>query len=187
MSTVGQREILTQKRVVAFFRDVLDYTYLGYWKEREGNSNVEKELLSNWLTQQGHNDRIIQKVLFNLDKTVALGGSKSLYDANRELYSLLRYGVKVLPDVGEQTTTIWLIDWANPRNNDFAVAEEVTVYGVNDKRPDLVLYVNDSPWCAGAETFHCGGVRGHPPEPRQPEKGIHSALLRHGTARDGGE
>src|SRR5205085_6836137 len=27
-------------------------------------------------------------------------------------------------------------------NNDFAIAEEVTVGGVHDKRPDLVLYVN---------------------------------------------
>ena len=66
----------------------------------------------------------------------------TLYDANREVYGLLRYGVKVKPDVGEQNVTVWLIDWANPDNNDFAIAEEVTVFGVNDKRPDIVLYVN---------------------------------------------
>ena len=30
MSTVGQREILTQRRVIAFFRDVLGYAYLGH-------------------------------------------------------------------------------------------------------------------------------------------------------------
>jgi type I site-specific restriction-modification system R (restriction) subunit len=41
--------------------------------------------------------------------------------------SLLRYGVKVKPDVGEQTETVWLIDWENPEANHFAVAEEVTV------------------------------------------------------------
>jgi type I restriction enzyme, R subunit len=35
-----------------------------------------------------------------------------------------------------------LIDWEKPLNNDFAVAEEVTVEGVNTKRPDVVLYVN---------------------------------------------
>ena len=34
------------------------------------------------------------------------------------------------------------IDWKNPGNNDFAIAEEVTVRGENTKRPDLVLYVN---------------------------------------------
>ena len=41
-----------------------------------------------------------------------------------------------------QTVTVWLIDWENPENNDFALAEEVTVHGHHTKRPDIVLYVN---------------------------------------------
>ncbi len=142
MSTVGEREIRTQRRAVAFFREALDYAYLGDWTDRDRNSNIEKTLLTEWLTRQDHSDRIISKVLFELDKAAALGGSKTLYDANREVYGLLRYGVKVQPDVGEQNVTVWLIDWANPDNNDFALAEEVTVAGENTKRPDLVLYVN---------------------------------------------
>jgi type I restriction enzyme R subunit len=142
MSEVGQREIRTQKRVVEFFRAALGYAYLGHWKDREGNANVEAGLLTDWLKRQGHNDKIIKKVLFELNRAAALGGSKTLYDANRELYGLLRYGVKVRPEVGEQTETVWLIDWANPDNNDFGVAEEVTVLGANTKRPDVVLYVN---------------------------------------------
>lgn len=142
MSTVGQREILSQQRVIAFFRHALGYAYLGHWKDREGNSNVEEAELTKWLKRQGHNEKIVGKVLFELNKAIALGGSKTLYDANRDVYGLLRYGVKVKPDVGEQNVTIWLIDWTNPGNNDFAVAEEVTVFGVNDKRPDIVLYVN---------------------------------------------
>ena len=44
--------------------------------------------------------------------------------------------------MGEQNVTVWLIDWENPGNNDFGIAEEVTVRGENAKRPDLVLYVN---------------------------------------------
>ena len=60
----------------------------------------------------------------------------------REVYGLLRYGVKVQPGAGEQNVTVWLIDWENPTRNDFAIAEEVTVVGDNTKRPDLVLYVN---------------------------------------------
>jgi type I restriction enzyme R subunit len=142
MSTVGQREILAQKRVIAFFRDALGYAYLGYWKDREGNSQIEEALLTDWLRRQGHGDRLIGRVLFDLRKAAALGGSKTLYDANREVYGLLRYGVKVKPEVGEQTVTVWLVDWENPAKNDFAVAEEVTVYGVYTKRPDIVLYVN---------------------------------------------
>jgi len=142
MSSVGQREIQTQKRVLAFFQEALGYAYLGHWKDREGNSNVEEALLTDWLKRQGHSDKIIAKVRFELDKAVALGGSKTLYDANREVYGLLRYGVKVRQEVGKQTQTVWLIDWAHPGNNDFGVAEEVTVLGVNTKRPDVVLYVN---------------------------------------------
>ena len=38
--------------------------------------------------------------------------------------------------------TVWLIDWKRPENNDFAIAEEVTVAAANakahDKRPDIV-------------------------------------------------
>jgi type I restriction enzyme, R subunit len=99
-------------------------------------------LLSAWLKRQGHDDKIIVKVLYEIGKAKALGGGKNLYDANREFYGLLRYGVKVKPDVGEQTITVWLIDWKNPENNDFGIAEEVTIAGLHDKRPDLVLYIN---------------------------------------------
>ena len=142
MSTVGEREIRTQQRVIAFFRDALGYAYLGNWQDRADNRNVEKGLLTDWLKRYGHGDKIIDKALHELGKAAALGGSKTLYAANREVYGLLRYGVKVRPGVGEQTITVWLIDWENPGNNDFAIAEEVTVVGENTKRPDLVLYVN---------------------------------------------
>ena len=142
MSTVGEREIRTQRRVIDFFQDALDYAYLGNWQDRADNRNVEKALLTDWLKRYGHGNKIIDKALHELGKAAALGGSKTLYAANREVYGLLRYGVKVRPGVGEQTITVWLIDWENPGNNDFAIAEEVTVVGDNTKRPDLVLYVN---------------------------------------------
>lgn len=142
MNAVGQREIQTQQRALNFFRNTLGYAYLGHWKDREGNANIEEGMLSDWLRRQGHSEKIIGKALFELGKAAALGGSKTLLDANREVYSLLRYGVKIKPDVGEQTGTVWLIDWDNPNQNDFGVAEEVTVLGVNTKRPDVVIYIN---------------------------------------------
>ena len=142
MNTVGHQEIHTQRRVIAFFRDALGYTYLGNWQDRVDNSNVEEGLLTDWLKRNGHGESVINKVLRELDKASALGGSKTLYEANRELYSLLRYGVKVRRDVGEPNVTVWLMDWENPANNDFAIAEEVTVSATNSKRPDIVLYVN---------------------------------------------
>ena len=40
------------------------------------------------------------------------------------------------------TETVHLIDWKNPDKNDFAIAEEVTLAGNHERRPDLVLYIN---------------------------------------------
>lgn len=142
MTPVGDLERLAQNRVVHFFTKSLGYDYLGNRKDRPDNHNVEESRLTKWLNAQSHSDKIISKALYELGKASAPGGSKTLYDANREVYSLLRYGVKVQPDVGEQNVTVWLIDWNNPGKNDFAIAEEVTVAGENNKRPDIVLYVN---------------------------------------------
>ncbi len=145
MSTVGQKEIKTQERVVKLFRDNLSYDYLGDWKHRLGNGNIEDEYLRPFLEKQGYTEILINRALFELKK-VAGDQIKSLYDINKEVYDLLRYGVRVREDVGEHTQTVWLIDWKNPLNNHFAIAEEVSVHGsdpkAHAKRPDVVLYVN---------------------------------------------
>ena len=142
MDTIGQKEFLTQRRVISFFQLALGYNSLGNWKERTGNRNVEAEFLTDWLKGQGHSDKIIERAVSQVRKAADLGGSKTLYSANREVYGLLRYGVKIQPEVGEQHKTVWLLDWKNPDNNYFGIAEEVTVSGENVKRPDIVLYVN---------------------------------------------
>lgn len=99
MSQIGQKEILTQLHVKQVFENQLGYDYLGHWKDHENNSNIEEGLLTNWLNKQGHSDKIIGKVLYELGKAKAVSGTKTLYDANREVYSKLRYGVKVSPGV----------------------------------------------------------------------------------------
>ncbi len=142
MSTVGDPEREVQARVVAFFQDALGYEYLGDWRDRPDNRNVEEERLRAWLTRRGYRQKVIDRALFQLNQAAALGGNTRLYDANRAVYGLLRYGVRVRAEVGEQTETVWLIDWENPESNEFAIAEEVTVRGHHTKRPDLVLYVN---------------------------------------------
>ena len=94
MSTVGQIEKRTQTRVVKLFRQALGYEYLGNWIDREGNRNIEAELLTAFLNKQGHDDALVGKVLYQLEKAAG-DTSKSLYDRNRAVYDLLRYGVKV--------------------------------------------------------------------------------------------
>ncbi|MEI2689030.1 MAG: HsdR family type I site-specific deoxyribonuclease [Anaerolineae bacterium] len=141
MSTVGQKERATQNRVVKLFSSTLKYAYLGNWEERPNNSNVEQAYLRAFLGRQGYSQTLIDRALHELLKTAG-DQSKSLYDVNKAVYSLLRYGIKVKADVGEATETVHLINWQEPLTNDFAIAEEVTVAGEHSKRPDVVLYVN---------------------------------------------
>lgn len=142
MTDVGQIELKAQKRVVGLFSDRLGYTYLGNWQDNPTNPNVDAERLRANLERRGYDDTLITKALEQLDKACRLGGGRDLYEANRDVYVLLRYGVRVRAEAGEQKQTVWLIDWDDVEANDFGIAEEVTVSGQNTKRPDLVLYVN---------------------------------------------
>lgn len=145
MNPVGQIEKQTQQRVVALFREQLQYDYLGNWIDREGNRNIEVGLLRAWLRQRGVDDALITRAIRQLEKAAG-DTNKSLYDRNRAVYDLLRYGVKVKAEAGEPFQTVWLVDWQHPERNHFAIAEEVTLTGADakahGKRPDVVLYVN---------------------------------------------
>jgi type I restriction enzyme R subunit len=141
MSKIGQPERITQKRVIKLFVEELGYSYLGDWTERAGNSNIEIGLLSAFLVKSGYTAAHISKVVFAL-RTEALHPNRSLYDNNKKVYSLLRYGVSVKTEAGVVSETVKLINWDQPLLNDFAIAEEVTLHGGHERRPDLVLYVN---------------------------------------------
>jgi type I restriction enzyme R subunit len=142
VSDVGQRERPVQDRVVLLFADRLGYRYLGNRQYRPGNANIEQEDLRTWLRKRGTSETLITRALHRLTQAAALGEGRTLYEANREVYGLLRYGAKVREAAGEPNQTVRLIDWEKPEHNDFAVAEEVTVFGQVTKRPDVVLYVN---------------------------------------------
>lgn len=142
MSDVGQPERKTQNRAIKLFQEQLGYEYGGKWEDRAGNSNIEEGLLRQNLLARGYDEVVITRAINDLHKAAAVGGARSLYDANHAVYDLLRYGVKVKRGVADQFETIKLIDWDDPNANYFVVAEEVSIKGEHNKRPDVVLYVN---------------------------------------------
>ena len=142
MSTVGERERATQDRVLAHLQEALGYTSIGDLQDRADNQNVDHDLLIPWLRDRGYEDQLIKRAVHDLDLARAVGGARSLYEANEEVYRQLRYGIGVRRGAGEQTVVVKLIDWDHPDQNSFTVAEEVTIDGINTKRPDIVLYVN---------------------------------------------
>jgi type I restriction enzyme R subunit len=103
-------ERITQNRVVKLFQNDLEYTYLGNWEEREGNSSIEEELLKAYLLRKGYSDAQSKKAIFEL-KEVATNFNDSLYTTNKKVYKKLRYGVQVKVSAGDNYETIKLINW----------------------------------------------------------------------------
>jgi type I restriction enzyme R subunit len=128
VNAVGQPERATQNRVIALFRDELRYRYLGDWTDRDGNSNIDEGLLAAWLTKCRYSPAQISKALYDL-RTEADSHSRTLYGNNQAVYKLLRYGVDVKTEAGKVTEKVHLINWHEPEQNDFAIAEEVTLKG----------------------------------------------------------
>ena len=140
MSSINKAERETQQRVIKLFTEGLGYRYLGD-KTDTDNSCIEADVLTAWLKKRGIDQQHINRAVEQL-KREALNPNRKLYENNKTVYQLLRYGVQVQAQAGQNTETIHLIDWADPDANDFAIAEEVTLRGNLERRPDLVLYIN---------------------------------------------
>ncbi len=67
---------------------------------------------------------------------------------NLDFHQLLARGFEVpleKPDGSKEFRHIHAIDWENPGANDFLVVNQLPIHGQNDRRPDLVIYVNGFP------------------------------------------
>ena len=145
-SHIGEPERKVQERLVTLFKQQLGYHYLGNYEYRENNRNIEKNLLFDYLMSTLlWTENEAKKAIGELEKE-AICTPQNMDVQNQKVYSVLRYGVEVSPDNGTKKRTVNFIDWDNPENNHFAIAEEVTINSSSPesftKRPDLVIYVN---------------------------------------------
>lgn len=142
MATVDAEKKL-QNRVLHWLVDDLGYTYLGNLEDID-NTPVKEELLKANLKKRGYTDDQIKTAISELVGRVN-NQSDTLYQINRSVYSLLRYGRQGAKDANGHRQTVHYIDWDDIGKNDFFVAEEVSVLRfdkVTRKRPDVVLYIN---------------------------------------------
>ena len=145
-SHIGEPERPVQNRVLALFKEKLKYEYLGNYEYRTCNRNIERKFLFDYLmsTKKWSKDEA-KRAITKLEKE-AYCTPQNMQEKNEKVYSLLRYGVNVSPDVGTKKITVNLIDWEHPDKNQFYIAEEVTINSSTPdsftKRPDLVIYVN---------------------------------------------
>ena len=99
MTDVGQYERKTQDRIINLFQQQLGYRYLGNWEYRENNSHIETTILQPYLAKKGHSPELIRKAVFELT-TTAKTGAANLYETNKTVYGLLRYGISAKENVG---------------------------------------------------------------------------------------
>lgn len=74
--------------------------------------------------------------------------SPELLTNNESFHRLLTEGIPVSKrvDGDDRGDRVWLIDFKNPHNNEFVVANQFTVIeNGNNKRPDIILFVNGIP------------------------------------------
>ncbi len=113
-------------------------------------SSFEDVLLSNRLTDAiaRINPSIPRDTQIEAIKEISRIHSPELLSNNESFHRMLTEGVRVSyqKDGNQRGDLVWLVDFSNPENNDFVVANQLTVIenGVN-KRPDVVLFVNGLP------------------------------------------
>lgn len=146
MTNRPRSERASQNRLVAHLTAPpsaggLGFRHLGDWSKQPRTLGLDEDILRANLATRGYSDAQISAALLKLRQAMQVMGT-TLYQASLQTYQLLRYGVDVQTEAGQPHTTVHLIDWANPAANDFALAEEVTLKGGHERRPDIVIYLN---------------------------------------------
>ena len=140
------REEDYEKSLIELFQNDLEYEYVyGPDIERDFYSPCYEDLLIESLYRINHgaaNDAI-QDALFKL-KNFENG---ELVQKNAIFMDYLQNGIPVryFVDGEERSSIVYLVDYKNPENNSFVVANQWTFIENSNKRPDLILFLNGLP------------------------------------------
>ena len=135
-----------ENSVIELFRNDLEYDYAyGPDIERDFTSPLYEEVLldSLYRLNRGLPDDAIQDALFKL-KNFENG---ELVQKNAVFMDYLQNGIPVRFFVGgeERSSIVYLVDYKNPDNNSFIVANQWTFIENSNKRPDVILFLNGLP------------------------------------------
>ncbi len=97
------------------------------------------------------NPNLLPDEIRHISDNIRLVGAESDFAALHKVYNWMVYGVQFTPQNGTPEM-ISLIDFECPENNIFRVVNQLTVEYVNNgkkenRRPDVLLYVNGLPLC----------------------------------------
>ena len=140
------REEDYEKSLIELFQNDLEYEYVyGPDIERDFYSPFYEEVLieSLYRINHGATNDAIQDALFKL-KNFENG---ELVQKNAIFMDYLQNGIPVryFVDGEERSSIVYLVDYKNPENNSFVVANQWTFIENSNKRPDLILFLNGLP------------------------------------------
>ena len=135
-----------ENSVIELFRNDLGYEYAyGPDIERDFYSPLYEDVLvdSLYRLNRGLPDDAIQDAVFKL-KNFENG---ELVQKNIVFMDYLQNGIPVRYFVGgeERSSIVYLVDYKNPDNNSFIVANQWTYIENSNKRPDIILFLNGLP------------------------------------------
>ena len=140
------REEDYEKSLIELFQNDLEYEYVyGPDVERDFYSPFYEDVLieSLYRINHGATNDAIQDALFKL-KNFENG---ELVQKNAIFMDYLQNGIPVryFVDGEERSSIVYLVDYKNPENNSFVVANQWTFIENSNKRPDLILFLNGLP------------------------------------------
>lgn len=140
------REEDYEKSLIELFQNDLEYEYVyGPDIERDFYSPFYEDVLLDSLQRINHDatDDAIQDALFKL-KNFENG---ELVQKNAVFMDYLQNGIPIryFVDGEERSSIVYLVDYKNPENNSFVVANQWTFIENSNKRPDLILFLNGLP------------------------------------------
>lgn len=143
---LGYTEADYENSVIELFRNDLGYEYAyGPDIERDFYSPLYEEVLldSLYRLNRGLPDDAISDALFKL-KNFENG---ELVQKNAVFMDYLQNGIPVryFVDGEERSSIVYLVDYKNPDNNSFIVANQWTFIENSNKRPDVILFLNGLP------------------------------------------
>lgn len=135
-----------ENAVITLFTDVLGYSHLyGPDVERDYHSPFYEEELLPALQRINPElpEQALQDALYKL-KNLETG---SLLQKNIAFMDYLQNGVPVTYFVGgeQRFGLVYLLDFINPDNNSFVIANQWTIIENSEKRPDVILFLNGLP------------------------------------------
>jgi len=142
----GFTEASYENSIIELFQNDLGYEYVyGPDIERDFYCPLYEDVLleSLYRLNRGLPDDAIQEALYKL-KTFENG---ELVQKNAIFMDYLQNGIPVRYFVGgeERSSILYLVDYKNPPNNSFIVANQWTFIENSNKRPDVILFLNGLP------------------------------------------